>query len=128
MSSSVSSQLALLKSSVQTLWESKPYQEYLKVMARFPTYSVRNTILIYAQKQKATFVAGYQTWQRLFSRHVKKGERDIRILAPIRINMKPKTSQVKQKRFKRSLFAPSMSLMFRKPKERNYPNGLPHNF
>ncbi len=93
MSSSVSSQLALLKSSVQTLWESKPYQDYLKVMARFPTYSVRNTILIYAQKPEATFVAGYQTWQRLFSRHVKKGERGIRILAPYTYQYETKDEQ-----------------------------------
>lgn len=78
----VSTQLALLKDSVQTLWESEPYQKYLRVMARFPSYSVRNTILIYAQNPNATFVAGYQTWQRLFSRHVKKGEHGIRILAP----------------------------------------------
>lgn len=82
MNSSICMQLELLKESVQQICESEPYKQYLKVMARFPSYSIRNTMLIYAQNPQATFVAGYQTWHRLFGRSVKKGEKGIRILAP----------------------------------------------
>ena len=34
------------------------------------------------QKPEATLVAGYQAWQKNFERHVNKGEKAIRILAP----------------------------------------------
>ena len=34
------------------------------------------------QKPEATLVAGYKAWQKNFDRHVNKGEKAIRILAP----------------------------------------------
>ena len=34
------------------------------------------------QKPEATLVAGYKAWQKNFERHVNKGEKAIRILAP----------------------------------------------
>ena len=57
-------------------------QAYLKAMGRFHHYSVGNAILIQLQKPGATHVAGFRAWQRL-SRHVKKGERGIAIMAPV---------------------------------------------
>lgn len=55
---------------------------YLKAIGRFHKYSVGNAMLIHFQRPKATYVAGFRTWQKL-SRYVKKGEHGIAILAPI---------------------------------------------
>lgn len=74
--------LELLQQGVEKITTSKEYRQYLKTMSRFPVYSIRNTILIHTQKPDATMVAGFQTWQNVFGRHVRKGEKGIRILAP----------------------------------------------
>ena len=52
-------------------------------MSRFHSYSSNNCMLIAWQRPDATLVAGYRAWQDKFGRHVKKGERGIRILSPI---------------------------------------------
>jgi len=67
---------------IQELFESEKYRQYLKTMSRFHKYSVNNTMLIYMQKPDATLVAGFNKWRDQFKRHVNKGERGIRILAP----------------------------------------------
>ena len=51
-------------------------------MSKFHNYSFNNTMLIAMQKPDATLVAGFKAWQKNFDRHVKKGEKGIRILAP----------------------------------------------
>ncbi|RME54300.1 ImmA/IrrE family metallo-endopeptidase [Candidatus Woesearchaeota archaeon] len=58
------------------------FKDYLNVMSRFWNYSHYNQLLIYFQYPKATKVAGYTTWKRL-NRKIKKGEKAIKILAPI---------------------------------------------
>ena len=73
-----------LKTGVQDVFSSQSYQSYLSAMARFHTYSLNNTLLIYVQCPKATYVAGYQVWKDRFHRQVRKGEKAIRILAPVR--------------------------------------------
>ena len=55
---------------------------YLTAMSRFHKYSFGNILEIARQKQDATHVAGLYTWNQL-GRRVKKGEKGIRILAPI---------------------------------------------
>ena len=57
-------------------------KRYLAMMARFRQYSLGNLILIAFQKPGATRVAGYRTWLGL-GRQVRRGERGIRILAPV---------------------------------------------
>ncbi|MGI5888843.1 MAG: ArdC-like ssDNA-binding domain-containing protein [Oscillospiraceae bacterium] len=59
------------------------YRQYLKAMAVFHDYSARNVTLILMQKPDATQVAGYRTWLSKFERHVIKGEKGIRIIAPM---------------------------------------------
>ncbi len=54
----------------------------LSAAGRFHQYSFGNVLLIHAQNPDATRVAGYRTWQSL-GRQVRKGERGIKILAPI---------------------------------------------
>jgi hypothetical protein len=51
-------------------------------MGRFHNYSFGNILEIARQKPDATRVAGLYAWNQ-FGRRVKKGERGIRILAPI---------------------------------------------
>ena len=55
---------------------------YLATLGRFHQYSLSNVFLIAAQRPSATRVAGFRTWQRL-GRQVRRGEKGIRILAPI---------------------------------------------
>ncbi len=55
---------------------------YLTAMGRFHNYSFGNILEIARQRPDATRVAGLYAWNQL-GRHVKKGERGIRILAPM---------------------------------------------
>jgi antirestriction protein ArdC len=57
-------------------------KDYLAAMARFHRYSLGNVLLIGMQRPQATHVAGFRAWQRM-GRRVRKGERGIRIMAPI---------------------------------------------
>ena len=71
-----------LEEGLKELFESEKYKSYLSTMSKFHNYSFNNTLLIAMQKPEATLVAGYQAWQKNFNRHVNKGEKGIRILAP----------------------------------------------
>src|SRR5665213_4561196 len=55
---------------------------YLNAMSRFHNYSLGNILEIARQNPDATRVAGFWKWKEL-GRSVKKGEKGIRILAPI---------------------------------------------
>lgn len=71
-----------LEKGLKELFESEKYKTYLSTMSKFHNYSFNNTLLIAMQKPEATLVAGYKAWQKNFERHVNKGEKAIRILAP----------------------------------------------
>ena len=71
-----------LEAGIQDLYSSEKYAAYLKTLATFHKYSLRNTMLIYMQMPEATNVAGFNKWQNSFKRHVEKGQKGIRILAP----------------------------------------------
>ena len=68
---------------IQSLFASDQYAKYLRTMSRFHHYSLNNTILIYMQKPDATLVAGFGKWRDQFKRHVIRGEKSIKIIAPI---------------------------------------------
>lgn len=70
-----------LEQGVTELFESDRYKEYLRVMAKFHNYSFNNTLLIALQCPGATRLAGFQSWKK-FGRHVKKGEKGIKVIAP----------------------------------------------
>lgn len=74
--------VAGIEGSIQELFQSERYAEYLRTMSRFHTYSVNNTILIHMQMPNATHVAGYNKWKNRFGRHVKQGEKGLTIIAP----------------------------------------------
>ena len=71
-----------LEEGLKELFESEKYKKYLSTMSKFHNYSFNNTLLIALQRPDASLVAGYQAWQKNFNRHVKRGEKGIRILAP----------------------------------------------
>ena len=71
-----------LEQGIKELFESERFKEYLTTMSKFYNYSFNNTLLIAMQKPNATLIAGYTSWQRNFDRHVMKGEKGIKILAP----------------------------------------------
>lgn len=71
-----------IETGIKELFESDKYKSYLQTMSRFHKYSLNNTILISMQKPDATLVAGFNKWRDGFSRHVKKGEKGIKIIAP----------------------------------------------
>lgn len=71
-----------LEDGVKSMFNSEKYKSYLNMLSMFHGYSFNNTVLIACQKPDASMVAGYETWKK-FNRFVKKGEKAIRILAPI---------------------------------------------
>lgn len=73
-----------LEEGVRNVFDGPQYRNYLRVMSRFHRYSVNNTLLIFMQCPEATRVAGFHAWQNDFGRHVIRGEKGIRILAPVR--------------------------------------------
>lgn len=68
---------------VSSLTTGTEWRQYLTFAARFHTYSARNQMLIWLQNPNASFVAGYRRWQDL-GRNVRKGERGIRVLSPVK--------------------------------------------
>src|SRR5438132_5782395 len=75
--------LARLEQAVAEIHDSETFRRYLDAQARFHSYSWSNVMLILAQKPDSSQVAGYVTWQKL-GRQVRKGERGIRIVVPMR--------------------------------------------
>lgn len=63
-------------------FDPEAYKEYLKNISKFHRYSFNNCMLIAMQNPDASLVAGYKTWEKEFERHVKKGEKGLKILAP----------------------------------------------
>lgn len=72
----------MLEEGVHKVFESDNYKNYLNIMSKFHNYSINNTLLIARQNPDATLVAGFKSWEKNFGRHVKKGEKGIKILAP----------------------------------------------
>lgn len=77
-----------LEQGIREVFDSGKYQEYLLTLSKFHRYSVNNTILIAMQRAGATQVAGFGQWQKNFDRHVKKGEKGIKIFAPTPFQLK----------------------------------------
>ena len=69
-----------LEQGIMGVFESERYAEYLRTMSKFHNYSLNNTLLI--AMQGGNLVKGYRQWEKEFDRHVKKGEKGIKIFAP----------------------------------------------
>ncbi|NDO48093.1 DUF4316 domain-containing protein [Lachnospiraceae bacterium MD335] len=83
-----------LEEGLKELFEGEKYKSYLNTMSKFHNYSANNIRLIEEQCPDATYVAGYKAWQRNFERHVNKGERGIRILAPAPYKIKEEQEKI----------------------------------
>ena len=83
-----------LEAGIQALFESEQYKAYLTAMSKFHNYSFNNTLLIAMQKPDASLVAGFGTWRDDFERHVKKGEKGIKILAPSPYKVKKQMEKI----------------------------------
>lgn len=83
-----------LEAGIQALFESEQYKAYLTAMSKFNNYSFNNTLLIAMQKPDASLVAGFGKWRDDFERHVKKGEKGIKILAPSPYKVKKQMEKI----------------------------------
>ena len=83
-----------LEAGVRELFESERYQAYLKAMSKFHDYSLNNTLLILMQKPDASLVAGFGKWRDDFERHVKRGEKGIKIFAPAPYTIKKEAEKI----------------------------------
>ena len=83
-----------LEAGIQALFESEQYKAYLTAMSKFHNYSFNNTLLIAMQKPDASLVAGFGKWRDDFERHVKKGEKGIKILVPSPYKVKKQMEKI----------------------------------
>ncbi len=83
-----------LEEGLKELFEGEKYKSYLNTMSKFHNYSANNIRLIEMQCPDATYVAGYKAWQKNFERHVNRGERGIRILAPSPYKIKEEQEKI----------------------------------
>ena len=72
-----------LKEGVKQYLDSEQYKNYLDKMSQLNNYSSRNIQLILSQNPNASYVASYNKWKKEFERHVKKGEKALKVIAPI---------------------------------------------
>lgn len=70
-----------LEKGVVEVFQSDKYKQFLDTMAKFPRYSVNNSILIMMQRPDASLCQSFTGWKEM-GRYVKKGEKGISILAP----------------------------------------------
>jgi N-terminal domain of anti-restriction factor ArdC len=77
-----------LAEATRALLSSDGWQAWLRARAVFHNYSLRNTLLIAQEARRRAFtpthVAGFKAWLKL-GRSVRKGERGMAILAPVRV-------------------------------------------
>jgi antirestriction protein ArdC len=75
--------MALLREGIVALTSSDQWRRHLDCQSRFHRYSFGNVVLIDAQRPESTRVAGFRSWKAL-DRTVRRGERAIWILAPMK--------------------------------------------
>ena len=81
-----------LEQGILGIYESDRYADYLRTMSKFHNYSFNNTILI--AMQGGSLVKGYKQWEKEFDRHVKPGEKAIKILAPSPFTVKKQVEKI----------------------------------
>ena len=81
-----------LEQGIMGVFESERYAEYLRTMSKFHNYSLNNTLLI--AMQGGNLVKGYRQWEKEFDRHVKPGEKAIKILAPAPYKVKKEREKI----------------------------------
>jgi N-terminal domain of anti-restriction factor ArdC len=82
LTASITASIATLCAETDAVKQSSTYTAWLKTMSTFHSYSFGNQLLIWSQLPTATRVAGFNKWKSL-KRFVTKGQKGIRILAPL---------------------------------------------
>lgn len=82
-----------LVNGVAAIKNSEDWKRYLRLAARFHTYSLNNIILVMIQceargMKPPTRLASFKKWQE-FKRNVSKGQKGLKIFAPIIVKVKP---------------------------------------
>ena len=85
-----------LEKGVKDVFQSDKYKQFLNVMAKFPRYSVNNTMLIMMQRPDAQLCQSFTGWKQM-GRYVKKGEKGISILAPAPYKIEREQTQLDEK-------------------------------
>ncbi len=91
-----------IKKGVASIHTSEDWKKWLDFNSRFWAYSFHNQMLIAIQRPTATRVAGFHTWKDC-NRHVKKGEKGIKILAPIIIKTAVKDEETGEEKTVKAL-------------------------
>lgn len=89
----------MLDSARATIAETDEWRAYLADATRagetFHNYSANNWMLIYVQRPNATYVASFARWKQL-GRSVRKGEKGLQILTPVKFTKKDADGSVKR--------------------------------
>ena len=70
---------------VQNNFSAQTFKEYLDFLARFPSYSPEQSLLIFAQKPDASQLMSFQKWKQN-GRHVRAGEKGIAVFLPVKLS------------------------------------------
>lgn len=73
-----------LHEGIQSMMNSEQYRNWLDTSSRLfsNNYSINNAILVFMQKQDASYTMGYEQWKE-YGRNVKQGAKGIKILIPV---------------------------------------------
>ena len=86
-----------LEQGVQDVFNSDSYKQFLNVMSKMPKYSINNMLLIAMQTEgKASLCQSYSGWKSM-GRHVKAGEKGLKILAPSPYTIQKEQNKIDQK-------------------------------
>lgn len=96
MSSNLDEIMKSLEDGVKDFMETDTYKAYLRAVGKFHNYSMNNVMLITMQRPDATLVAGYNTWKKSFNRNVKRGEKGLKIIAPMPVSVEKEEDRVDQ--------------------------------
>ena len=96
MSNDLDEIMKALEEGVKDFMETDAYKSYLRAVGKFHNYSMNNVMLITMQRPDATLVAGYNTWKKSFNRNVKRGEKGLKIIAPMPVSVEKEEDRVDQ--------------------------------
>lgn len=82
-----------LLAGVKDIFSDDKFIDFLNYASKFPSYSTKNTLLIYRQNPNASVVMGRRTWEKQYNRVVNDNETPIKILAPTKRMVKRKVYQ-----------------------------------
>ncbi|MDW8750564.1 PBECR4 domain-containing protein [Streptococcus suis] len=81
-----------LKEGVKNYLNSDQYKNFLTAMSKLHHYSPRNLQLLLAQNPDVSVVASFKKWKEDYGRTVNKGEKSLRVWAPVQVVRKDKIS------------------------------------